>query len=84
MTLGEMRTLVGAGSVASVTLEGIGQGFCIVANLKNKSRAVLKALHADTVREYKDPRRALEQLKSMGIVAASIEFARWDAKEGTL
>lgn len=76
VTLEQFRALVAAGAIGDVTLEGVGAAFIIVALMKNKTRAVLRALHAETVREYRDPRRALEQLKSMGIVKAAISFER--------
>lgn len=79
VTLDQFRALVDSGAVAEVVLEGVGVGFIIVAKLKNKTRAVLRALHTNTVREYRDPRRALAQLKSFGIVTVSVRFEKWEA-----
>ena len=78
-----MRALVASCAVTNMSLEGMGAAFIIVAHMKNKGRAVLRALHKETVREYRDPRRALEQLKAMGVVKAAISFERWTPNEGT-
>lgn len=81
VTLDQFRALVASGAVEGVALEGVGAAFIVVAKLKNKSRAVLRALHANTVREYRDPRRAFEQIKSFGIVEASVRFEKWDPSQ---
>ncbi len=84
VSLGEFRALVASGAISEVSLEGVGAAFIVVAHCKNQSRAVLRALHTNTVREYKDPRRALEQLKTMGIVKATIKYEKWDTGQATI
>lgn len=84
VTLDQFRALVSSGAIKDVTLEGIGGAFIIVAQLSNKSRAILRALHKNTVREYRDPRRALEQLRSFGIVKAAVHFERWEPEQKTM
>ena len=84
VTLDQFRALVQSGAVKDICLEGMGAGFIVVANLKNKARAVLRALHANTVREYRDPRRAFEQLRALGIVEASVRFEKWEPGQKTI
>lgn len=84
VTIEQFRLLADSGAIKEVVLEGIGPAFGIVALLKNKGAVVLRAVNADTVRQYRDPRRALQQLKEMGIGEARIAFQGWDQTQSSI
>lgn len=81
--LSELRAVIEAGGVLSVTLEGAGTGFA--TRLTTRSGALsLASKNTGQQRVFADPRTALALFKQMGIVEVRIDTRNWSTDQKSL
>lgn len=79
----ELRAVIEAGGVLSVTLEGAGAGFA--TRLTTRSGALsLASKNTGQQRVFADPRTALALLKQLGVVEVRIDTRNWSTGQKSL
>lgn len=82
--LDQLRALVAAGSVLSVTLEAVGKNFALKAKTHRGDAVLVPVKSPDSPRLFADLRRALLVLNDLGIREAVVDTAKWEPKQQEL
>ena len=76
----EMQSIFQAGGILSFTLDAVGRGFAICATTRKTGSIVLYTKDG-RLRDFIDPRAALQMLREIGANEARIKFGSWQPEQ---